>query len=57
MAASADRGYCYLTLGRERVPVNYSLNELKDRLSDRILRVHRSHLVNHNASIRRRLGL
>ncbi len=46
VAASAARGYCYLTLTSERVLVNYSLADLEERLSDRIIRVHRSHLVN-----------
>lgn len=46
VAASAARGYCYLTLSSERVLVNYSLADLEERLSNRIIRVHRSHLVN-----------
>lgn len=46
VAASAARGYCYLTLRSERVLVNYTLAELEERLSSRIFRVHRSHLVN-----------
>ncbi len=46
VAASAARGYCYLMLRRERVLVNYTLAELEERLSVRMLRVHRSHLVN-----------
>lgn len=46
VAASAARGYCYLMLRGGRVLVNYSLSELEERLSERMLRVHRSHLVN-----------
>lgn len=46
LAASAARGYCYLTLTGDRVLVSYTLNELEARLSDRMVRVHRSHLVN-----------
>ncbi len=46
VAASAARGYCYLTLDDERVLANYTLGELEERLSSRMARVHRSHLVN-----------
>jgi two-component system LytT family response regulator len=46
VSASAARGYCYLTLNQERVLVSYTLGELEERLSPRIVRVHRSHLVN-----------
>lgn len=46
VAASAARGYCYLTLAEERVLVNYTLGELEQRLSSRVARVHRSHLIN-----------
>ncbi len=46
VTASAARGYCYLTLGNDRVLANYTLGELEERFSNRIARVHRSHLVN-----------
>jgi two-component system LytT family response regulator len=46
VAASAARGYCYLTLNDERVLVSYTLGELEERLPSRMVRVHRSHLVN-----------
>jgi DNA-binding LytR/AlgR family response regulator len=46
VAASTARGYCYLTLSDDRVLVNYTLGDLEERLSSRIARVHRSHLVN-----------
>jgi len=46
IAASAARGYCYLTLRSERVLASYNLAELEDRLSQRFFRAHRSHLVN-----------
>jgi len=46
VAATAARGYCYLSLRTERVLASYTLAELEERLSARIFRVHRSHLVN-----------
>lgn len=46
IAASAARGYCYLTLLSERVLASYNLAELEERLSPRFFRAHRSHLVN-----------
>ena len=44
--ATAARGYSYLTLNDDRVLVSFSLSELEERLSDRFVRCHRSHLVN-----------